>query len=268
LPGVRRERYAGSVRRLGVVLIALVAGCSFDGGTATRDGADDGGGSDADATTDATMAAADASGLCGGRVWFTDFSADPTQQDLNGDAVKDWGIRGDAAFPANELTGTGTWQTLDAGPPLDTLPRQPFATRTIVDVRMRNTTTCCARGAVFWINFGFDGTGFAAMFVDVKKTSSTAQAVKLVRRTAMGMDDQFALISGLPTDFVDVHLEIDPAASMVQYAVAGSSGGTSVERQVTADTDGWATVVAFSGAAEFDEVRVEVCPGIASPPPP
>ena len=249
------------MRVLGVV---VVAACSFDGSPPAGDGpvapgADapvpilDDGARPIDATPP------DATGQCGGTVWFADFNGDPTQQDLNLDGVDDWSMRDNSPFPTSQLTG-GTWLSPVSAPELDSRPSQPFLTRTIVDVRMRNTSTCCARGAVFWINVAVEDAGFVPLFVDVKLTGADSQTVKLVRGSASGVDDQFASVSGLDGDFVDVHLDIDPVALRVDYVAAGVTGSADLIRRNIAITDGWATLTAFSSEAEFDEVRVEVCP--------
>jgi hypothetical protein len=244
--------------------LCALAACSFDGASPAGDapvtpGADAARLDDGAVPPPIDATPPDASGLCGGMVWFADFNGDPTQQDLNQDGVDDWAMRNDSAFPAGQLTG-GTWLSPVSAPELDSRPSQPFLTRTIVDVRMRNTDTCCARGAVFWINVAIEDGGFVPLFVDVKLTGADSQTAKLVRKSASGADDQFAMISGLDGDFVDVHLDIDPVTPRVEYVVAGAGGSANLIRQNVAITDGWATLTAFSSESEFDEIRVEVCP--------
>ena len=239
-------------------------GCGFRiGSMAPSDGAIEGASdSPSDGAIDGISdAAVDASmGSCNGKVWFTDFSTDPTALDLNGDAVPDWALRTAAAFPTAQLIG-GVWSTPSSSTPLDTQPKQPFITRVLVHVRMRSITTSGARGAVFWINVGYDGSGtFAPLYVDAKLQSNGTQTLHFMRKTVASVEDEFATITGLGAGFLDVELDIDPATLGVSYLGAGTSGTTTLNRLTSGATDQWATVVAYSGAAEFDEVRVEVCP--------
>jgi len=188
------------------------------------------------------------------------FSIDPTSLNLNGDAVPDWALRTLAAFPTSELTA-GVWSTPSAGVALHTQPKQPFTTRVRVHVRMRGLTTSGGRGAVFWINVGYDGTGtFAPLYVDAKLQGDGTQTLHLLRKTAAGVEDEFRTITGLGAGFVEIELDIDPITLGVSYVAAGTSGTTTLNRQTSGATDQWASVVAYSGAAAFDEVRVEVCP--------
>jgi len=240
----------------GCGLALVLASCGFRHGQALADGPAD--------VPDAAVhdaPAPDAAGLCGGKVWQTDFSTDPTQLDGNGDGTNDWMLRDGSPFPTSQLVA-GVWQTPNASQPLDTQPKQPFLTRTIIHVRMRNTTTSGSKGAVFWINVGYDGSGtFAPLFVDVKLQSNNTQSALVMRKTSAGVEQNVATLPGLGTDFVDVDLDIDPTTLMFTYAIAGSTGTATLNRQTgSTATDEWATAVAFSVASEFDSVRVEVCP--------
>jgi hypothetical protein len=207
---------------------------------------------------------ANSTGVCNGKVWLADFTNDPTAEDLNGDGTNDWAIRNGGTLDPVQLFG-GVWHLSSAGEPLDTQPKQAFTTRTIVDVRMRNTTTSGAKGAVFWINVDFDGTGFAPLFVDVKLQTNSTQTAYVMTKNVSAQEVVSATISNLPTGFIDVHLDIDPAMLKFSYTIsdgASSSSGNnkSLTRLTSSATDQWATVIAFSGASEFDRVKVEVCP--------
>ena len=249
-----------------VVLAGLVAGCGFTHGALQSSGGD----ADVDdsATSDTLIDArldgpTLGTGTCTGKIWFADFTADPTAQNLNGDNTNDWALRS-GTFDADQLVN-GVWTLPDAGPPLDSQPKQNFDTRTIVDVRMRSTSTSGARGAVFFINVGFDGTGtFVPLFVDVKKQSNNTQTAYVITKNAASVEQVSATVSSLSLGFVDVHLDINPGALTFTYMISdggsASAAGGSLGRVTAIADDRWATVVAFSGAAEFDRVRVEVCP--------
>ncbi|HEY5923874.1 MAG TPA: hypothetical protein VIV11_19480, partial [Kofleriaceae bacterium] len=106
-------------------LLAVLAGCSFERGTAAGDGAvadmmlGDGTGTDG---TSGDGPPTDASGLCGGKVWFADFSGDPTTYNNNGDSVNDFRAR-NGTFPTSQLM-SGEWRVPSAG--ITPLDMQPF----------------------------------------------------------------------------------------------------------------------------------------------
>ena len=85
--------------------------------------------------------------------WEADFSSNPTTLDTNGDGAGDWVVHGGGTFSAASLAG-GVWQTSAVA--LDTSPACDFAATTIVDLRMRSTTT--GASAVFLINADRAGT--------------------------------------------------------------------------------------------------------------
>jgi len=240
-------------------LLALLAACNFR----THEGPDAelSNGSDA-AIRDAADAAVDSAGACGGKLWIADFSTDPSQLDVNGDGVKDWALRDGSTFPTSQLSG-GVWHVPSAGlPPLDTQPKQPFTTRTLVQARMRGTASNGARGAVFWINVGYQAdNSFAPLFVDAKLEVDNTLTLHVLTKTAAGLEQELAQHSGLPNDFVDFSIDIDPSTLRATFAGGGIAGTYQLVQQAAGTaTDQWATLTAYSTAAEFDAIRVEVCP--------
>lgn len=226
--------------------VILVVGCSYQRGAAS-------GGVDAPAP-DA------GGGRCGGKQWHADFSSDPTMLDQNGDGVPDWALRDGTPFPVDELGG-GVWSEPAPGRPLDTQPKQPFVTRTLVHGRMRGTAVDGARGAVFWINVGYDVAGtFAPVYVDAKLQADTSQTLSLWTKTSAGVEVALATLDGFSNEFIDFDLDIDPGTLAVRFATARGTSTFTAIRQSSSALDQWATVVAYSTAAEFDDVRIEVCP--------
>jgi hypothetical protein len=238
---------------------ALVAtACSFRHGAMTSDS------TSIDAAVDTSVVdtrIADAPGVCNGKLWLADFSTDPTALDVNGDGVADWALRDGSSFPTAQLVG-GVWSTPSASVALDTQPKQDFTTRVLIHVRMRNTTVGGARGAVFWINVGYDaGNSFAPLYVDAKLQGAGTQTLSFWTKNAVGVEQLLDQATSLPPDFLDVDLDVDPTTLRVKYAGGGITGTSMLVRQPQGSaTDKWATVVAYSGASEFDMVRVEVCP--------
>lgn len=229
--------------------LALLAGCGFEI-TASAVGSD---GPVGDVSTDVRPGA-----RCGGTVWFTDFSADPAALDTNGDGVKDFSLRDDSSFPTAQLVN-GEWVTPAASLPLDTRPPQPFSTRTIVDVKMRSTVTSGTRGAVFWVNTGYAGTTHIALFASLVRSSSTTQTFKLYNRVG-ALENELATVPNLP--ITPIELDLDPTLMTVAFSTNGTTGTRNLSRTDGAPGDRWATVVGYDSSAAFDELRVEVCPGI------
>lgn len=236
-------------------LVGCFAACSF----APRPS---NGPADADATP--PNEAAPIVGKCNGKVWFADFSSDPTTYDNNGDGTNDFTLRTGAAFPTNELVN-GEWVTPTAtANPLDTMPDQLFDHHMFVDLRMRSTTTSGQRGAVFYLNFGYDGNAYAVMMADVKLTSATNQKIELVNRLDPSMPSQdlaFALSPTNPITPLDVSLEVDPPTLTVNYVTTTISGTYTLQRAPPSGLPPpWASLTAYSGAAAFDQIRMEICP--------
>ena len=242
-------------------LIFLVA-CRFFPGAAPGFGA-------ADAprdTNDAVLVAPDAASTldalptCGGKVWLADFSSDPTLLDLNGDGVPDWAMRDGSLFPVSQLTD-GIWSVPAGSQPLDSQPKQTFTTRTLVHGRMRGKTVNSVNGAQFWINVDYDGSGmFAPLFVEAILQADNTQTLTVWTKMPPSTELQLTQVTGLTTDFLDFDLDINPATPSVQFTGGGVSTDLTLMRLASTATDQWATVTASSQAADFDYLRVEVCP--------
>ncbi len=194
-------------------------------------------------------------------IWHAPFSSDPTDADDNGDGIKDWAMRDTGSLPGT--LGGGVWSA--PGSPirsLDSQPQQDFATRTIVDLRMRNTVRAAEYGAVFWINVDYTPTTFAPLFIVVQlQAGGTAQDVTLFGKTAQPTTVPLVTGSVVTTDFVDIRLDIDPSSDELTMTIAGVSTTVaypSIDR--AANDDRWATVLAWNGDAQFDDVHVAVCP--------
>jgi hypothetical protein len=235
------------------VVLAWLAGCSFAPA-----------GSSGDAMVHDVQGDTPVAGKCGGTVWFADFSSDPTAYDDNGDGVNDFTLRGSLPFPTAELVG-GEWVTPSATQaPLDTMPGQLFTRHMFVDARMRSTTTSGQRGAVFYINVGYDGSAYAVLIADVKLTSASNQKIELVNRidpSNSTLDHVFASAPTNPTTPLDVSLEIDPQTLEVTYAAGTATGTYTLLRAPPQGAPPpWASLTAYSGAAAFDQIRIEICP--------
>jgi hypothetical protein len=200
------------------------------------------------------------------RQWQADFSSDPTQQDLDGDGLGDWVIRGGSPFPTAELQA-GLWRSA-SGLALDTYPKLNFTAPTHVMVRMRHTGTPSSpvkasgfEGAVFWINVDYASDGLQALYASVVRTTDTTQVVRVFGKTTNSNTVQILGPRDVGADFVQLELTVDPAADTVSAVVDGTSlGSTTLPRQTPLNNDDrFATLIAPSTQGEFDEVRVIHC---------
>ena len=190
------------------------------------------------------------------RVWHLTFDEDPTGVDHDGDGTDDWTVRGGGAFPTGDLSG-GVWHA-SPGPVLDSRPLHDFTGRTTVDVRMRATSSG-SLGAVFWLNLDYAGTRFAAVFVSVT-TDGASQRVELNGKPNAGTHDVLATLEGLGTGFLRVRLDFDPASDEVSFEVNGAELGTFAYPTFgPVNDDRFATLMAWSAAAEFDLLHIETC---------
>lgn len=214
-----------------------------------------------DASADAQPDAA--ATLCGGKVWLADFSVDPTTIDLNGDSTLDFAMRDNGAL-GGTLAGDVWTQDATSIRPLDTEPKQDFATRTLVHVRMRNTSLPTAvHGAVAWINFGFTATSFAPVFVDAELQPNGTQTGTLWGKSSTGAETELAEFTFLDAGMHDYYLDIDPTTYTVQFQIdqAVPVSRTRAPLPLNGNDDRWASIDAWSDTdAEYGYLRVEACP--------
>lgn len=234
----------------------VLGACAFDHGKVS-------------ATTDAAMPDAidapqprDAAGgpACGGKVWLADFTTDPTTLDLNGDGMPDFAMRD--AQPLGGTLASGVWS--ESMPrPLDSQPKQPFLTRTVVHVRMRNTVMPApgGLGAIFWINVDYDGTNFAPLYINAALQSGNTQTATLVGKSGPSAAYVIAQVSFLDTGMHDYYLDIAPTQHVVDFKVDALDmpGKSFTAFAANGNTDEWASLDAAT-ASDFDELSVEVCP--------
>jgi hypothetical protein len=244
-----------------VALVVIETACRFqpgslsDANTSAEDSQDV-------ALTDDDAASDGAIAVCANpTIWRALFDVDPTGLDINGDGTEDWAMR-DLGTLAGSIA-SGIWSE-PGSPirPLDTQPKQDFATRTVVDVRMRNTVRASTYGAVMWINVDYAASTFAPLYLVVQlQTSGLAQDVTLFGKTSPPVSVPLYQTSVASADFIDIRLDIEPALDHVTITVGGE---TTMHTYSTIDRasndDRWATLLAWNGDSEFDSMRVAVCP--------
>jgi hypothetical protein len=244
--------------------VACVAACRFTPHHAAGDG-----GPDIDAIilpADATAssdAAVDLIGsACSGKLWHADFSVDPTTIDLNGDGIKDFATRD--GTPLAGTLGSGVWTVPANSAALDTRPPQPFTTRVVIDVVMRDLTRGSSdHSTVVWINTAYSPTSFAPLFLDLRRDSDELNSQTWTTYGKIDGDETTIDYDYLEDDdFHHFHFDIDPKQLTYDLAVDGYDSGTYdyYATDLDGNTDEWATVDALGGDSAFDDFQVEVCP--------
>ncbi len=234
------------------------------GGDGTVADADSGPDANADADANAEANAdADASlyPACSSiaKSWAFVFTSDPTTYDGNGDGVPDWTVRGGGAFPAAELDAGVWWSAMQT--PIDTRPLDPFSKRVIADVRFLSTAVAAAnRGAVFWINVNENGPQFSALFASAVAQPDGGQALTLFGKPDAGAEAPIATFPDLPSTFIDLHLDVDPASLTVGLWIDQAFQGTyPFPPTGVPNTDSFATLFSWTGLSGFASVSIVEC---------
>jgi hypothetical protein len=252
------------VGRAFAVGVACAAACRF----APQQAQNDARGNDAiatpgdaapDSSHDATVAKGSA---CGGKLWHTDFSVDPTTIDLNGDGIADFATRD--GTPLAGTLGSAGWTVPANSAALDTRPPQPFTTRIVIDVVMRNLTRGSGdHSTVMWINTAYAQSSFAPLFLDLRLESDAGSAQTWTMYGKSGTDDD-PLDSDFFVDdqFHHFHVDIDPVGLTYDLSIDGDDQGTFAYYSVTrgSNNDEWATIDPLGGDSAFADFQVEVCP--------
>ena len=199
---------------------------------------------------------------CGGKLWSTDFSVDPTTIDHNCDGTADFHVRQDVPLPGT--LSAGVWA--EPGSPieqLDTHPAGPFITRTIVHARLRNVEVEMGsrHGALLSIDLGIDATHFGTVFVEMRRTGgASSQNITLFSKD-QNFDVVLDPIPGFDTGFHDLDLDLDPPSRKITLSVDGVNRGDYffISSSVGTVADA-ATLSADGTSAEFDAFSVESCP--------
>jgi hypothetical protein len=216
---------------------------------------------DADAESDAEAESEEAGGppSCVARKrWAFGFDSDPTLYDGDHDGVYDWVAR-NTVFPTTELDA-GVWRS--ASPvALDTRPLDDFDGRVLVDVRMASRTVPPSnRGAVFWINLDENAAAFSALFASLALQVDGSQTLTMFGKSSGSIETELGAFAGLPAGFIDLHLDVDPAARTVAVWISGSlQGQLTFPATDVPNGDRFATLISWSGVSEFDSVDIRRC---------
>lgn len=193
------------------------------------------------------------------RSWVADFMTDPTQDDLDGDGMADFIVRGDPGASLDpETLQDGLW----LAPPnleLDTQPLYDFSTRTIIRARMMAASDASVQ---VWINFDPDADTLASVYVDQPFASTNRQNVALYTKPSELDRERLENVRGLEHRLIESVMEIDPEQGEVSLWVEGQHEGTYayLRRPIPErGADRFATVVARDQAAQVDSIRIDSC---------
>lgn len=210
----------------------------------------------------------------GALTWEWDCQSDPTKLDSNGDGTMDWIVRGHEgepdAFDTTGLSG-GIWHaTHQFAECVDNRPRNDYNTPTHVDLTWRSGGEGDWQ-ATFWINADFSPTKspgdpaytFAPIYAHLELMPDDTQTMTLYNVYESWVAQTLAQYTGLPNDFIDVHMDFDPAADTVSVSIDGVPQGTYAYGVFgPQNDDNFCTVLGNNGY--FDYVRIVV----EEPPPP
>lgn len=187
--------------------------------------------------------------------WELKFDQSPTTVDINGDATPDWTVRGGGTFNPSTLVN-GIWTT--SGTSLDTAPGNDFATTTVIDVRLQNTTIG-GNGATLTMNALRSGATCAPVLVALKLQSDGTQTLTVSKKTNDATTQTLLNVTGLANRAVDLHLIIDPVAMAVCVKANGVERGTfAISRFASSDTSRSVTLGASGSTAQFSYACIRV----------
>ena len=185
-------------------------------------------------------------------VWDTQFDADPTQMDLDLDAVADWEVDF-GSFDASDLVD-GVWHVPTKR--LQTLPAHDFSQLTTVDLRCRDTA---ANGYPMRFRIYFDRIGGSCAIItfSVELESDNTQTVNLTNHITSMTKQTLISLGGLTSTFKDVRLVLDPGPDTATIFLDGQHKGTFTYARVTANS-AHARLRSPSADGEVEHVRIRV----------
>ena len=194
--------------------------------------------------------------------WRTDFDADPTTIDANGDDDADWEaaqpttdeVSNPAPYDPVSLIG-GVWY---ASGKLCTRPLHVFSNLTAVEVRLRDTSPG-GSGAVAWINADWQNGLHAPLAISVQLQADGTQSLWLIGKPDAATEKILFAQHRLSTDFIRCRLTILPDQDLVNIQLNDEDLGTySYPTYAPSSTDQFLAVYGDTTSAEFDYVEVRV----------
>ena len=188
-------------------------------------------------------------------LWSTEFDSDPTAQDVNGDGVGDWTVRGGGAVAPSSLSG-GVWRTTTTV--LDTAPGCDFTNTVIADLRLRSTTVG-GTGATFTISADRAAGVRAFITAALRLESDGTQTLTVSHNLDDATGEPLIVVQGLSSGFISLRLIIDTAVNSVSVTTDAFHRGTyRYSTFATTSTARCASLLAGGCTAEFASATIRV----------
>lgn len=187
--------------------------------------------------------------------WELKFDRDPTAVDVNGDGAGDWGVSGGGNFDSGSLSG-GTWRS--GVTQLATSPNCDFATTTVIDLKMQNTSVG-GNGATFAFNALRNNSKCAPVLAYLTRQTDGTQTLKVFTKTNDAQSRTLLNLTGLAAAPVQLHLVANATTKNLNISVNDVQYGTFALTPFTSsDTSRVATIGPSGSNAEFSYVRIRV----------
>ena len=187
-------------------------------------------------------------------LWEADFNADPTLINLNTTGPVDWTATG--SFDATKLNNGQWW--VDAE--LRTHPSNLFTGLTTVEARFRDTAFEGEYGGLK-IRVDRSGSTYAHIWVEAEMQSDNTQTL-VVKTHDAGLNFVAVVTeTGLPDDYIDLRILVDPVLDTFNVQINGLDRGTcQYTRNFTPATPQVIEVFesASTSGLRFDHVRVRL----------
>jgi hypothetical protein len=179
------------------------------------------------------------------------FDTAPTAVDVNGDGIFDWVVRGGGSIPAGSISG-GNWTTTNTI--LDTPAGSDFANATVIDLRLRSTTSGSTPGIS--LNALRNGSTCAPLNVSLQLQADGTQTLIVAGKTSDSTNTTLLNKPGLSNALNDVRLIIDPVTVSVGVILNTVPVGTyPLPRFVSSDPSRTVSLHP-GGGGQFQYVRV------------
>lgn len=186
-------------------------------------------------------------------LWEANFSADPTQMDLDGDGAADWSYNG-GAVPAGSLVDG----ELIADRPLSAEPMISYSSMVTADIRLRSET---GEGPLVYgpNRLGNEGEMKDPYPLITQLRQDGAGGQELLFYNELTPTTPVARINDLPQGWIDLRLILLPDDQLVSIHVNGLEAGTLKLDKISDDTPDYTFALGAAGSdAIFDSARVVV----------
>ncbi len=152
-------------------------------------------------------------------VWDADFNADPTLMDLDLDGTMDWATTG--SFNPAHLNN-GQWYVDGT---LNTNPNNTFNELTTVDARLRDEAPSNGAGGIK-IRVDRIGNTYCYIKAEIEMQPDNTQTLIVESHDPALTLVPIVTETGLPDEYIDLRIMIDPVLDMINVQINGQDRGT------------------------------------------